>query len=370
MGDRDNSRSLAFYQAGRAHRDTRLGPLNRAALEADLVSAIEKTRALVAYRQYLTEARAFKASRRTVSQEFERAIQAHAGRALEDAESLAGAALRATRQMTQAGFSDSMLDQITAGLQTTGPLSVKDMWRDLVGDQASLALLRQRGITEQIMTVVAEAVDSVDATFVLQRDKPAVAVTAPGHREPRHFRLGRTPRGWPSSVTDLLGRSRFEQVLAAFSGGDPIYLDVAPSTQELEYPPTDIIAIASISLRQRLAEHVRKLEDTGLAPYAGQDPVSAVLILLGIGWLLVIIGTYFQQECLLQQDEDATECKVAYWLITIGWGLLVVTFALGIAVGGAGLVAAAFAGVSGAILLDQYRDVLPGFSGFEGTEPG
>ncbi len=353
-------KTLKFYHSGhRARAAADRGPINLAAVQRDLSAALENADALVSYQKYLADARRYKAKRKTVSQEFERAVQANARRALGDMNTLAGTALRLTHQMTQAGLWNRTVNEIATGLGATGPISAKELWQDLTANESQVAFLRQRGVTDNVMRAVAEAMEGIDATIVLHRGKPAVAVNAPGGRTKR-VRIGPMPTVLPRSVTEFLRRARFEQVLAAFNDGNAAYLEVVPTDEDLEYQLADLVATAAVATRERLAEHVRKLEDTGLATYAGRDPAT-VGIVFAIGVALAVLGTAAQIECDQSDQEDEVLCATAFFLLNLAVAVLVFAVAVGILAGGAGLILAAFAAFDAGALIARHMEDLYAF---------
>jgi hypothetical protein len=69
------------------------------------------------------------------------------------------------------------------------------------------------------------------------------------------------------------------------------------------------MGIGAVAARQRMAEHVRKLEDTGLATYAGRDPLSAFLAIFVVGWVAALVAVWLLELC--DSGGDAATCVVA-----------------------------------------------------------
>ena len=130
------------------------------------------------------------------------------------------------------------------------------------GDKSWLA---RAGLTDDVAAAVTELVSQSDVSLALRDGQVSVETQVAGESGPRSFALV-PPGGSPSSVVDLLGGSQFDQVVAAFSGGDPLYLEVVASAAAPTYRPADLFAIGAVAARQRMADHVRKLEDLAWQP--------------------------------------------------------------------------------------------------------
>jgi hypothetical protein len=251
-----------------------------------------------------------------------------------------GAVLRITQQTKQTPMWSQTLDRMVAGLGATGSLSAKQIWEDLQASEGIRTLIRAKGFTDEMATALTEAVAAGDARLTLREGKPAVEVHVPGQSQPRFLPLGRGSSGRPTTVTELLRRPRFDQIVAAFTNREPVYLEVIPSGSEFDYELSDLVAIGAVASRQRMAEHVRKLEDTGLATYVGRDP-GTLLIVGFIAFGVALLGKALVLEY-CGSDGDSTGCAVGYFLMILG--ILVLAFAGGalIAAGGAALVGGAF----------------------------
>src|SRR5580698_8035960 len=109
--------SQTFYTALLADAPAQpQAPTNSSAILADAKIVFQKASDLVGYRNYLAQARQWKASTGTVDTAFETEVQAQATQACADGQTVAGALLRSIRQLKSASVLDSLLASWVAGL--------------------------------------------------------------------------------------------------------------------------------------------------------------------------------------------------------------------------------------------------------------
>jgi hypothetical protein len=109
-----------------------------------------KAGTLLSYQSYLAKARAWKASRKSVSLSFEHEVQAQAARALSATRDLAMSTLRMTSQIKQAGQLDRMIDSTIAGTQAGGPAQISDLWGHVANDPSTRQAMRDQSLTDDL----------------------------------------------------------------------------------------------------------------------------------------------------------------------------------------------------------------------------
>ncbi|HEY1273012.1 MAG TPA: hypothetical protein VGF08_13550 [Terriglobales bacterium] len=308
-----------------------------------------KAQSLLSYQQYLATVRAQKAKSQSVSPAFERNVQAQARQALADAQDLSAAALRITQQASQTSFWSQVLNTASATLESTGPVTVQQLWNEInqnLQDPQNAAQLAAAGLTSEMAAAITSGIPNVNASLLLHNGKVSVQTQIPGESQTRILSL-RIPGGPPSGITDLLNRAQFEQVLSVFNNQAQIYLEALGSPGGSEYEPAQLFAFGAVFARQRLAEHLRKLEDTGLDTYQGNDPVTFITVLVFAGIALGGIGAAILYACDPQPAPPGTvttapppgwECTAGLLMVLLG------AICLGIVAINAGSIVAGFAG--------------------------
>ena len=315
----------AFRKA--ASRDARphLDPINAVSFAADSGVALGKAGNLLAYQTYLAAARATKAKRKGTSASFERSVLAEAQKARDDLETFSVAALRLQRQVNQTGMWERSLTHLSTTLRESGPVDIKTMWSEIAGNAQYRSALAERGVSAEMTAAVTQAFATLDATAVLRGGKVSVETRVAGESRPRRLELRSGPSR-PANLSDLLRRSQFDRVVSAIENKEAVYLEAVAGTGIASYEPGDLFAFGAVAARQRMTEHVRKLEDTGLATYEGNDPFTFLATLLIVGLVLGILGAAILSTC--DENNPVTSPD---WLCSVG-ALMVVLAA--IALGG------------------------------------
>lgn len=287
------------YRAQAAASHPHLDPINSATFSSDHSQALGKAQSLLAYQQYLAAARATKAQSKGVTPAFERNVQTQARQALADSQDFLGASLRITQQLNHTALWGQMLNNVSATLKAGGPASVSQLWGEVqqsLQNQKNSAAFASAGLTGELATTLTGAISKVNATLVLRSGKVSVETQLAGASQPSRLGL-KAPGGPPTGITDLLQRTQFERVVSAFSNDDPVYLEALGSPGGADYEPADLFAFGAVAGRQRMAEHVRKLEDTGLATYQGNDPVDVLIGIIIAGAVLGLLGAGILYLC-------------------------------------------------------------------------
>jgi hypothetical protein len=303
-------------------RHPHLAPVHGPSLREDLATALGSLDGLVGYQQFLADARAAKAKRKRASVAFERSVQVQARRALNDLDAFSGAALRAIQQVNQTDLWAATLDEAAAIAGAEG-VPLRDMWRDLTGTPQYRQALLDHGLSEVVLTRGDELMDKLEVRIVKAGTGLAVEGRPPGSQHPRRLPVS-AKRGTPRSVNDLLQRTQFDAIVDAFHNDGLAYLELVPAPAGTVAHPADLFGFAVVAARQRMAEHVRKLEDTGLATYAGEDPASILLAGLIIGLAASLAGLGILYLCDHEDEVIQPEwlCVVGKVLFAIGFELL------------------------------------------------
>jgi hypothetical protein len=201
-----------------------------------------------------------------------------------------------------------VLNTASATLKSTGPVTVQQLWNEInqnLQDPQNAAQLAAAGLTNEMAGAITSGIQNVNASLLLHNGKVSVQTQIPGESQTRLLSL-RIPGGPPSGVADLLHRAQFEQVLSVFNNDAPIYLEALGSPSGAEHEPAQLFAFGAIFARQQLAEHLRKLEDTGLDTYQGNDPVTFITVLVFTGIALGAIGAAILYACDPQPPSTST----------------------------------------------------------------
>jgi len=311
----------AFGKAGGRATHPHLEPINAASFAADRGLALDKAGKLLAYQSYLVTARAAKARRKTTSVAFERNVLAQARQARDDLDAFTGAALRMTQQVNQTNLWNQTFTRLTRTLRETGPIDVKTMWAGLAGNAQYRSALASHGVSAEMAAAMTEAFTKLDATAALRDGKVSVETRVAGEGQPRRMALRPGPAR-PANISDLLRRSQFDRVVAALTNKEPVHVEAVPATGIAAYEPADLFAFGAVAARQRMTEHVRKLEDTGLATYEGNDPITFIGALLVIGIFLGLVGSIILELC----NHPTGGVEQPEWVCTMG--AVLVTIAL------------------------------------------
>jgi hypothetical protein len=300
-------------------------PINVSALANDKGMVLGKASNLLAYQTYLAQCRAWKASKARVPAGFEREVLTHAQQALVDGRDLVTCVLRVTRQMKQTGRLDNLICSCAAAAQASGPVQVQDLWSDIAGNKQTRQLLRDQGLNDDIFAALDRQMRQVQGSLTTQGGRLVSVIGLTG-QSTQTVTLSRSARGDPSSLDDLLHRGQFESVVEHFEQGGTLPFAPVP-TNTTEVRVDDLVASAAVLAVQRLAQHVRKLDDTGLAVYAGDDPLDAIAVLASVGLVMSFIGLWIASvfcEKIPGGTYDQTGCElgiVLFYLGTCVWGI-------------------------------------------------
>lgn len=302
-----------------------LSPFNSRTFAQERAAAMQSVEGLLAYRRFLAGARAMKASRRRVSQSFERHVQKQSRQALSDMNALMNNALSITGQVNHTALWDSVLKRSGAALERSGPTTMQDLWRDLRGRPEAMSALRDFGITESMVSLSDDLVARADVTISANYGHVEFsAATGAGHQ--RHTIKLQSGRAKAASVSELFGRPSFDQMAAAFAREDDVFVS-GPASPSARCEPGEVLAVGAFVSRQMLVDHVRKLEDMGLATYAGEEPTTLVII-IALGLLFALVGYMIRSACDTDPENLSTPplsdfvCDLGDFLFVIGIAMI------------------------------------------------
>jgi hypothetical protein len=285
---------------------------------------------------------------------FERNMHAQARQALGDTQAFCGGVLRIVQQVNHTDFWPQTLGRMVSTLSASGPVSAKQIWGEVqqgLQDPQNKAALQSAGLTDDVAAAITDVISKLDANLLLRGGKVSVETQVAGASQPLRFSL-KAPGGPATSITDLLRRTQFDQVVSAFSNNDPVYLEAVASAVAVDYEPADLFAIGAVAARQGMAEHVRKLEDTGLATYQGNDPAT-LLTLLVVGLFLAAVGATIEYLC-----DHPGQVMQPKWVCDAGEVLLFLSL---LALAGPVVAGNYFAWVAFGLVLADWIAHLPGF---------
>jgi hypothetical protein len=245
---------------------------------------------------------------------------------------LASAALRMTNQFKQSGELDSMLSGWIDAIGQSGPVRTADLVADLETQTSPLREnLHAEGVTDEIWSNVIENLKKVDATLFAQDGKLVAQLKVLGQDNPRKVVFVHSATGMPQTLSDLLRRGSYERLASIFlktgglkTGGPKLQLLPGPE-RELEL--AEVILSGSILSVQSVAEHTRRLRDTGLAKYAGSSGIAILAIAILAAW---VIGAILKHWCGRSGDVATAACVVGNileilaslgFLALLGWGM-------------------------------------------------
>lgn len=233
------------------------------------------------YRGFLAAGRAAKAKG---GQDIDRLVLSEARATSPAVDEGAAAAGRVLRTLHLTGA----FAQITAGLaeivEQTGPLDAQELLSELTHFENRAQLLETAGISDDLIKDFETAYKDVDLVASIKRGrlrikdaKGSVDMTVPLDVDPASPSL-------PTDAADLLSREHFVGVCDLLDGGEPAYL---AGTEPIEGDLGRAVLADVLASQREWVRHVRKLEDAGLATYAGADPAT-VLFLFALSFIIGI----------------------------------------------------------------------------------
>ncbi len=323
---RAHENAARFFKAiEKAARATSPGPLNMAAIVRDKALVLQKASELLGYQEYLAKARAWKARQKSSTRGVEREVHAYANQALADSREMASAVLRVTSQMKQAGEIDRGLQNWITGLEGTGPVQVKDLWNGLVNDPATRQALKDHGLTDTLFASAHEGMSKLDGEVFSQDGKLRAEITFAGTDHTLKASFVPAATGAPRNVADLLKAGQFERLVDQFNTQGAAFTPFIPSVAgDLELP--DVMLAGAVQSVQLVAQHLRNVQDIGLATYAGSGPIAAYV---AIALVVALIGYGMASAaCPEGHDHNTAQCVVGVILAVLGGIALAVLLGL------------------------------------------
>jgi hypothetical protein len=294
---RELDRSLARSARGAAG-----APVNSRALLRERDRVTGSATDLLGYWKYLAKARRWKAARGGAPAAFEAEVRSQAARALASARELAAATLRTTSHLANAGELERTVSAWSAAAGSAGPVRVEALWDELTKDDGARRLFREQGVSDALFAGMDQQMRRLGGRVTARGARLDAELELSGADGTRRASLTASRADRRRGVADLVGAP----VTTPRSGSE---VDLA----------SVIAAGAALTVRE-VARHKRKLDDTGLATYAGEGPAAVAGILIAVGIILIGVGeigsaVYCDHE---GKDYDETLCRWSRILTIIG----------------------------------------------------
>ena len=296
----------------------------RFSLDADVSSAVALIPNLVAYRTYLAQARAYKASGAGIPGEIDKQVLSAARQAVSDLQTATVTAVQGVQSLSQGGGAfDEVMSAWVHALKANGSISVGDVW-GLFDTAANRELLAAAGVDGAAVGEFAAAVKPVaELRFTAYRSLLRLQGTANGVKVDTSIATGPGPL-LAADIGALLNAGRFDALADLLEQGEPAYLYGMPlGADSVRFE--DVAMAVTLASQQEGAGHLRKLEDTGLDTHTGGAPGVALVVGLG----LLIAAIYGLSQCNAKNDGGGDAGQASGWCL-VGVILTVVFLAIGL----------------------------------------
>jgi hypothetical protein len=325
-------RAAAFAAALR--RDARLSSgraaMHTAAAVRDARGALEAAARLQGYRNYLAQARTFKAARERsgspdVTSPIDGEVLVHGREALADVRTVSVTALDLVRTLRRGGALEPLAASWRDAVASAGSVRVADLWAVASASGEGREALRRAGVDDTLLQGLDESLGALDARVSVDGSHLVVEGTFDGRAVRGDVETGSRPAR-PSGVLELLTRGRFEVLADAVERGEPAYLDgAAPAAAGSGARPEDVVLHGALAAVRESVRHVRKLEDTGLATHRGGAPgvIAAIVFIVALSVFTAGIILVATHQCDDQaSDYDGAACKIGRLLEALGFFVL------------------------------------------------
>lgn len=304
-----------------------VAPVNHQVLREHSDTVMRTAQELLGYHDYRRSAGAWKVRNKGASMSFEQAALQQSKQAVRSSTTMARSAMKVLQQTTHTGWLHDVHAGFATALGKAGEVQVADLWKQVRADASFGTRLTQLGLSADVLKACDEHIATITGS-VVARDGALVMRqgSAP------ELVLGGMAQGKPRNVADLLQRGGAAALMQHVIAGRP---GPGPSiTVPKDRIPVDAMVAAGITLANRqVAEHKRRMEETGLATYEGKDPGSILLI---IGIVLIIAGalgtiaTCNEDSPLFDKDYCvASQIALFVGLLLVGWGGLLMLGEIG-----------------------------------------
>ena len=295
----------------KAESPFRYAAVNTGSLRADCETALAAAARLGAYRDYLAEARAYKASGAGRPGAIDTQVLAEASQALSDIRAVATSMLTVVGSLSRGGALAPLVESWRQGVQAAGTVSTLDLWQHATAGGANRDAITAAGIDDKILAALDDTVSAADLHVGVERD--SLRVTGLVNEQAVTASLRTAPRpATASSAADLLTRGRFETLADAVRRGEPAYLGgVGFIAGDLH--AEELALHGSLTAVQEGLRHVRKLEDTGLATVEGAGSLAAwvvVLLVISLIGILMAAGSCGHPDALGRENDTCTLGKI------------------------------------------------------------
>jgi len=262
--------------------------VNTAALLREAEDAVGAVNRLHEYRDYLAQARAFKArnaSEPARAGALEAQVLGHGRLALEDVRTLSRTALSVFGMLRSGGGLDPLL--VACRRRAAGGLHARESWDAAVASDSVRGALRRAGVSDGVVLALGEAIRAVDARISAAGTRLLVDGSFGGRRLQGAVETAPRP-ATPRGVIDLLTQGRFEALAGAVAAGEPAYLDGVGAPPG-DARPDELLLLGALGALREATRHVRKLEDAGLSVYEGGEP-GTIAVIAAIALVVAIVA--------------------------------------------------------------------------------
>lgn len=256
---------------------------------ADAMQAAGAAQRIAAYRRYLAAARAEKAKRGTAGATIDDVVRTQAHAARDDARTLATTTVRIARQMYVAGDLHAAIDGVTAAMPAIGRVTF---------DELVANAFAAPPVAAQIAAMGFSTADIDDLKDTLRRAQLSLAVDGGAvvveqfASDPQRRRATPVTTAAPARTSGrrVVRPDRFLALAQAFEANpDQLRLETVRDAGTTMDTITSLM-LGPVALTRMFDAHVRKLDDVGLAMYAGGDPAVIGVVLIVVAAILLLLA--------------------------------------------------------------------------------
>lgn len=298
--------------------------------EETLRDLLKEAEGLRGYEQFLEILRERKATTDR-SERLEASALLEARNAEARARTLSTLATRVAMAMAGGGALQLCMSDYRAALEESGPAQARDLWAEAIATPGMKEYMDSLGVGDNMLARCTDALQRLDLEF--SADPAGILVRS--IKDGRRVALGAGGTKSAAPLRDLLFASRLDAAMAMLADGHEVPLVTEPFGADedpaIVDPALGIVAAAA-TMRAELARHVRKLEDTKLATYEGQDPTGGAIALglLIVGIIFAGIGSTILIFCSNEDGgfnngpgdiKDQNVCLIGRILLLMGFGV-------------------------------------------------
>lgn len=320
--------SQDFYTAVQtAYEQAPSGAVNSNLLQSELETIQQKAQSVLGYANYITAVRQSISGTAPASAALNREVVRQAKTTLQDVRDLGGALLRLTRQNRQAGDWDAVHAGLEAGLKTVGQVRLPDIWSDLIANQSVQQFFQEAGVSAAMTGQITQYFQSDDTFLSLQQNGITVS-TRDVNGVYRETSLTAPKNQSTQTFGDLLRRGSFDAAVDLYNAPGPSRLTIVRTSQSIPLELPELVLIGVVAATERMADHARVLEDSGLSGNSGSANWVLGLFILAF---VIAVGYAGAKQC--KKDPSSNWCPLSAVLLFVAalaiWILAAGAFNLG-----------------------------------------